>query len=164
MASADRAAGVKATPNLSSVRQTTRQQRRVRPCSKVRSNVSGKPNVLASLRHAPAPVMFFTVQKITGERRGTMIFALRETRVRLSRLRSTCLIVRHCLGASRGLPEAKRAKRTPPPTRILGKAYRWPNANAEMTLTRRNLVPPGATPEFAVSSGLVVVRPCGYRR
>jgi hypothetical protein len=38
--------------------------------------------VLASLRHAPAPVMFSTVQKITGQRRGTMIFALRETRVR----------------------------------------------------------------------------------
>ena len=57
----------------------------------VRSKISGTPNVLASLRHAPPPVMFSTVQKMTGERRGTMIFALRETRVRFSALRSTFL-------------------------------------------------------------------------
>lgn len=49
------------------------------------------PNVLATLRRGPSLVMFSTVQKITGERRGTMIFALRETRVRFSALRSIVL-------------------------------------------------------------------------
>src|SRR6516165_8064284 len=53
--------------------------------------VSGKPNVLASLRHAPPLVMFSTVQKMTGERRGTIIFALRATRVRFTALRSISL-------------------------------------------------------------------------
>jgi hypothetical protein len=76
-ASARHAAEPNATPSLLLVRQTTRHNRRVRPCSNVRSKVSGTPNVLASLRHAPPPVMFSTVQKMTGERRGTMIFALR---------------------------------------------------------------------------------------
>jgi hypothetical protein len=38
-----------------------------------------------------------------------MIFALRETRVRLSNLRSTCTDVCHYQGASRGLLEARRA-------------------------------------------------------
>jgi hypothetical protein len=35
--------------------------------------------------------MFSTVQKMTGERRGTMILALRETRVRFTVLRSIFL-------------------------------------------------------------------------
>jgi hypothetical protein len=35
--------------------------------------------------------MFSTVQKMTGERRGTMIFASRDTRVRFSALRSIFL-------------------------------------------------------------------------
>jgi hypothetical protein len=35
--------------------------------------------------------MFSTVQKMTGERLGTMIFALRETRVRFSARRSSFL-------------------------------------------------------------------------
>src|SRR4029078_4729746 len=90
-ASARFAAEANATPSLLLVRQTTRHRRRVRPCSNVRSKVSGTPKVLATLRHAPTLVMFSTVQKITGERRGTMILALRETRVRFTALRSLFL-------------------------------------------------------------------------
>ena len=57
----------------------------MRPCSKVRSKVSGRPNVFAIFRQAPPLVMFWTVQEMTDERRGTMILALRWTRVRLKR-------------------------------------------------------------------------------
>ena len=47
---------------MSSVRQATRQARRVRPCSNVSSKLSGMLQVFASFRQAPADVMFCTVQ------------------------------------------------------------------------------------------------------
>ena len=58
----DGSCGSKVTPSFVSVRHTTRQAQRGRPCSKVSSKVGGIPEVFASLRQAPALVMFWTVQ------------------------------------------------------------------------------------------------------
>jgi hypothetical protein len=57
--------------------------------------------------------MFSTVQKITGQRRGTMIFALRETRVRLSNLRSTCTDCVPLPGSIARPARSQARKRTP---------------------------------------------------
>ena len=85
------AADSKFTPSWSPLRQTTRQARRVRPCSNVNSNVSGMPNVFASFRQAPPPLRSCTVQEMTDESRGTMILALRNTRVRWRSRRSSSM-------------------------------------------------------------------------